>query len=134
MRAIVFSSGASTMFTKSKWPSTAHCALTVAPSCSTSLLTSRMRAGLFLTVCTPSGVRVESMMYVGMPRLYPILSASCGVLGNVRMLPLTALLLLALAAPASAAPVLDAKLLKPCYASDGEAPAQRETVHVRATG
>jgi hypothetical protein len=74
------------------------------------------------------------MMYVGMPRLYPILSASCGVLGNVRMLPLTVLLLLALAAPASAAPVLDAKLLKPCYASDGEAPAQRETVHVRATG
>ena len=48
------------------------------------------------------------------------------------MLPLTALLLLALAAPASAAPVLDP--LKPCYASDGEASAQRETVHVRATG
>ena len=26
-----------------------------------------MRCGLFLTVCTPSGVSVESMMYVGMP-------------------------------------------------------------------
>jgi hypothetical protein len=25
-----------------------------------------MRCGLFFTVCTPSGVRVESMMYVGM--------------------------------------------------------------------
>src|SRR5919197_1067701 len=63
---MVFSSGASTMLTKSKWPSVAHCALTVAPSCSSSRLTSRMRCGLFFTVCTPSGVRVESMMYVGM--------------------------------------------------------------------
>ena len=45
---------------KSKWPSVAHWALTVAPSCSTSLLTSRMRAGLFLTVWTPSGVSVEA--------------------------------------------------------------------------
>src|ERR1035441_9046048 len=51
---------------KSTCPSVAHCALTVAPSCSTSLLTSVMRCGLFFTVCTPSGVRVESMMYVGM--------------------------------------------------------------------
>src|SRR5215213_4349645 len=65
MRAIVFSSGASTIEMKSKCPSVAHWALTVAPSCSTSLLTSRMRAGLFLTVWTPSGVSVESMMYVG---------------------------------------------------------------------
>ena len=65
-RAIVFSSGASTTLTKSKRPSTAHCALTVAPSCSISLLTSRMRCGLFLIVCMPSGVSVESMMYVGM--------------------------------------------------------------------
>src|SRR4051794_34790756 len=64
-RAIVLSSGASTTLMKSKWPSVAHCALTLAPSCSTSLLTSRMRAGLFLTVWTPSGVSVESMMYVG---------------------------------------------------------------------
>ena len=61
-RAIVFSSGASTTLTKSKRPSVAHCALTVAPSCSISLLTSRMRCGLFLTVWTPSGVSVESMM------------------------------------------------------------------------
>src|SRR3954452_9366805 len=129
---MVFSSGASTMFTKSKWPSVAHCALTVAPSCSTSLLTSRMRAGLFLTVWTPSGVRVESMMYVGMPRLYPILSAPCGVLSGMRVLPLAALLVLALAAPAAAAPTMDP--LKRCYAADGDAPNQRETVHVHATG
>src|SRR5687768_15803438 len=53
------------MLMKSKWPSVAHWAFTDAPSCSTSLLTSRMRAGLFLTVWTPSGVSVESMMYVG---------------------------------------------------------------------
>ena len=61
-RDIVFSSGASTTFTKSNWPSVAHCALTVAPSCSTSRLTSLIRDGLFLIVCTPSGVRRESMM------------------------------------------------------------------------
>src|SRR5919204_627139 len=71
-RAIVCSSGASTMLTKSKWPSVAHWAFTVAPSCSISRLTSRMRAGLFLTVWTPSGVSVESMMKVGMARFYPI--------------------------------------------------------------
>src|SRR3954454_7523277 len=51
---------------KSKRPSVDHCSFTVAPSCSISLLTSRMRDGLFLTVWTPSGVRVVSMMYVGM--------------------------------------------------------------------
>src|SRR3954465_8297661 len=51
---------------KSKRPSVDHCCLTLAPSCSISLLTSRMRDGLFLTVWTPSGVRVVSMMYVGM--------------------------------------------------------------------
>src|SRR5437588_3077425 len=50
---------------KSYWPRTAHCAFTVAPSCSTSRFTSRIREGLFLMVCTPSGVSVESMMYVG---------------------------------------------------------------------
>jgi hypothetical protein len=72
------------------------------------------------------------MMYVGMPRLYPILSALCGVLGNVRLLPATALLVLALAAPASAAPVMAP--LHACYASDGTAPAQRETVSVLASG
>src|SRR5947209_8430889 len=64
-RAIVFSSGASTTFTKSKRPSAAHCAVTFAPSDSTSRLTSRIRAGLFFTVCTPSGVNVVSMMNVG---------------------------------------------------------------------
>src|SRR5881227_2523276 len=68
-RAMVFSSGASTTLTKSKCPSVAHCALTVAPSCSISRLTSLMREGLFLMVWTPSGVRVESMMYVATP--YP---------------------------------------------------------------
>jgi len=60
--AMVASSGASTTLTKSKWPRVAHCALTVAPSCSISLLTSLMRCGLFFTVWTPSGVRVVSMM------------------------------------------------------------------------
>jgi hypothetical protein len=72
------------------------------------------------------------MMYVGMPRLYPILSAPCGVLGSVRLLSLTAFALLAVAAPASAAPVLDP--LKPCYVSDGDAPAQREKVSIHASG
>src|SRR3954451_4617256 len=65
-RAIVASSGASMTLMKSKRPSVDHCCLTEAPSCSISLLTSRMRDGLFLTVWTPSGVRVVSMMYVGM--------------------------------------------------------------------
>jgi hypothetical protein len=60
-RAIVFSSGASTTFTKSKRPSTAHCAFTVTPSCSISLFTSRMRCGLLLIVWTPSGVSVLSI-------------------------------------------------------------------------
>src|ERR1700729_3556142 len=64
-RATVLSSGASITLMKSNCPSVAHCALTVAPSCSTSRFTSRMRAGLFLIVCTPSGVSVVSMMYVG---------------------------------------------------------------------
>jgi hypothetical protein len=72
------------------------------------------------------------MMYVGMPRLYPILSTLCGVLGSVRMLTLTTLLLLGLAAPASAMPVLDP--LKPCYVSDGDAPTQREAINIHATG
>src|ERR1700679_660671 len=62
---MVPSSGASTTEMKSTWPSVAHCALTLAPSCSTSLFTSMIRCGLFLTVCTPSGVRVVSIRYVG---------------------------------------------------------------------
>src|SRR3954471_23286887 len=66
---MVASSGASITLMKSKRPSVDHCSLTVAPSCSISLLTSRMRDGLFLTVWTPSGVRVVSMMYVGMRRI-----------------------------------------------------------------
>src|SRR3954470_8077125 len=53
------------MFTKSYCPSTAHCAVTVAPSCSISLFTSRIRCGLLLRVCTPSGVRVLSITNVG---------------------------------------------------------------------
>src|SRR5256885_16379074 len=53
------------MFTKSKRPSVAHCPFTVAPSCSISLFTSRMRDGLFLIVWTPSGVRVLSRTNVG---------------------------------------------------------------------
>src|SRR5437899_137990 len=64
-RAIVVSSGASSTLTKSYWPRVAHCAVTVAPSCSTSLLTSRIRLGLFFSVATPSEVNVVSRMYVG---------------------------------------------------------------------
>jgi hypothetical protein len=72
------------------------------------------------------------MMYVGMPRLYPILSARCGVLAVMRLLLATALLLLALAAPASAAVAMDP--LKPCYVAAGTASDQRERIHVHATG
>jgi hypothetical protein len=73
------------------------------------------------------------MMYVGMPRLYPILSAPCGVLRDVRALALSTLVFLAAAAPAAAAPSWDA-LLNPCYVTDGPAPIQRETVRLRAKG
>ena len=62
MRAIVFSSGASTMLTKSKWPSVAHCALTVGAELLDLLVDLADAGGLFLTVWTPSGVSVESMM------------------------------------------------------------------------
>jgi hypothetical protein len=72
------------------------------------------------------------MMYVGMPRLYPILSAPCGVPSGVRLIPAIALALLAFAAPASAAPKMAP--LHPCYASDGQAPEQREPVSVLASG
>jgi hypothetical protein len=72
------------------------------------------------------------MMYVGMPRLYPILSTACGVPSRVRLIPATALALLAFAAPASAAPKMAP--LHPCYASDGPAPEQRETISVLASG
>src|SRR3954467_4119490 len=47
-----------------------------------------MRCGLFLTVCTPSGERVESMMYVGMaafrrvPRVLPHLVAAFAALAG----------------------------------------------------
>src|SRR2546423_1535294 len=41
----------------------------VAQSCSISLLTSGVRCGLFLRVCTPSGVRVLSITNVGMVSL-----------------------------------------------------------------
>ena len=64
--AIVAASGASTTFTKSKGPSVAHWCRTRAPSSSTSLLTSRSRAGFDLSVCTPCAVRLDSRMYVGM--------------------------------------------------------------------
>jgi hypothetical protein len=50
----------------------------------------------------------------------------------VRALLLTATLTLALAAPAQAAVVMDP--IKPCYVSDGDAPSQREKIHVHATG
>src|ERR1044072_674736 len=59
---------------KSKRPSVAHCETTFAPSCSTSRLTSRIRAGLFLIVWTPSEVRAGSRVEVGMGAS----SAGCG--------------------------------------------------------
>src|SRR4051795_2496053 len=143
MRAIVFSSGASTMLMKSKCPSVAHCALTVAPSCSTSLLTSRMRAGLFLTVWTPSGVSVESMMYVGtaflpgwLVDLGAVLSDPLGLMrcsGSLMMrvsptiLAAAAVLLLPQAAQAAVLQPIAA-----CYRSVDEQ--TRETVPVRASG
>src|SRR5919206_3454172 len=115
MRAMVFSSGASTMFTKSYRPSVAHCALTVAPSCSSSWLTSLMRCGLFLTVCTPSGDRVDSMMYVGMAAFRRVL----------RVLPhLVVAWGLALSATAAAATV---STDRSCYLEDRQ-------VLVRGTG
>src|SRR3989442_6767008 len=92
---------------KSNCPSVAHCALTVAPSCSSSWLTSLMRCGLFLTVCTPSGDSVESMMYVGMTAFRRVL----------RVLPhlVVGWVVLAAAAGAAAATV---QTNLPCYLED----------------
>jgi hypothetical protein len=67
-----------------------------------------------------------------MSPLYPILSARCSVLRGVRALIATAFLLLSLAAPAQAVVTMDP--LKPCYVSDGDLPAQRETIVVHAIG
>jgi hypothetical protein len=67
-----------------------------------------------------------------MRSLYPILSAVCGVLRDVRVLAATALLLLSLAAPASAQVTMAP--LKPCYVSDGDLPTQRETIAVHTSG
>jgi hypothetical protein len=71
------------------------------------------------------------MMYVGMARLYPILSPRCSVLASVRLIAVAALLLFAAAAPARAATM---QALKPCYVSDGDAPNQREKIAVHAAG
>src|SRR3954468_7379913 len=67
-----------------------------------------------------------------MSPLYPILSGRCGVLRSVRTTLVTAVVLLAFAAPAQAQVAMDP--LKPCYVSDGDLPTQRETIHVHATG
>src|SRR5215217_8256769 len=67
-----------------------------------------------------------------MRALYPILSARCGVLPVVRALLATVVLTLGLAAPAQATVTMDP--LKPCYVSDGDLPAQREAIHVHASG
>src|SRR3954470_22432521 len=118
-RAMTLSSGASTIDTKSKRPSTAHCDLTVAPSCSTSLLTSRIRAGLFFTVWTPSGVSVESMMYVGMRTFYLIRvfrGADPREWISMRRLLIALPLVLALA-PAAQAAEIHTEL--PCYYAAG---------------
>src|SRR3954471_15765344 len=67
-----------------------------------------------------------------MRSLYPILSAPCGVLPNVRAIIATAFLLLLLAAPAQAQVTMAP--LKPCYVSDGDLPAQREQILVHTAG
>jgi hypothetical protein len=67
-----------------------------------------------------------------MKALYPILSASCGVLPDVRAILATAFLLLLLAAPAQAQVAMTP--LKPCYVSDGDLPTQRERILVHNTG
>jgi hypothetical protein len=67
-----------------------------------------------------------------MSRLYPILSAPCGVLRDVRVIVATTMLLAGLAAPAQAAVTMAP--LKPCYVSDGDLPTQRERILVHATG
>src|SRR3954453_18520759 len=145
MRAIVFSSGASTTLMKSMCPSVAHCAFTLAPSCSISLLTSRMGCGLFLIVCTPSGVRVESMIQVGMfPLLAVALRQRCirsftsnAVFGE-QMNRLTAILAASACAlaivPASAAAATWAAPLARCYVSGGPDVQNRQIVTVGATG
>ena len=69
-----------------------------------------------------------------MKALYPILSATCGVLVSVRALLLTAALALGLAAPAQAQAPATMDPIKPCYVSDGDLPSQRETIHVHAAG
>src|SRR5688572_23625990 len=101
------------MFTKSKCPSVAHWAFTVAPSCSISLLTSRMRCGLFLTVWTPSGVSVESMMKVGMERLYRTATLHAMLRSPTRALAALA----AVAALPAAAQAATLQPIKPCYVS-----------------
>src|SRR3954468_13121850 len=67
-----------------------------------------MRCGLFLTVCTPSGDRVDSMMYVGMTAFRRV----------ARVLPhLVAVAFAALATAASAsAATIQTNL--PCYLED----------------
>jgi hypothetical protein len=64
--------------------------------------------------------------------LYPILSALCGVLRDVRVLVATAFVLLSLAAPAAAQVTMAP--LKPCYVSDGDLPSQRERIIVHTAG
>src|SRR5215207_8632477 len=145
-RASVFSSGASTTLTKSKWPSVAHWAFTVAPSCSISLLTSLMRAGLFLTVCTPSGVNVVSMIQVGtsapLSRVLPgsgstrsVGGARCGYAAAMRR-PLAVAVPLLAGSLAAAAPAPAATLapLKACYVSAGRANTEREPIAINAQG
>src|SRR5205823_13423092 len=90
---------------KSNCPSVAHCALTVAPSCSISRLTSLMRCGLFLTVCTPSGDKVESMMYVGMTAFRRV----------GRVLPHLVIAVVALGATAATAAAAMVQTSLPCY-------------------
>src|SRR3954471_15992354 len=102
---MVPSSGASTTLMKSTCPRVAHCARTLAPSCSSSWLTSLMRCGLFLTVCTPSGDSFDSMMYVGMAAFRRV----------QRVLTNLVVAWILLAVPCAAAQAATVQTNLPCY-------------------
>jgi hypothetical protein len=69
---------------------------------------------LFLTVCTPSGVNVDSMMYVGMPVFYPIGTMVWNVPAMSHRLLVLAVALSAL--PATAAGAAEVITDRGCYA------------------
>src|SRR2546423_7513316 len=102
-----------------------------------------MRCGLFLIVCTPSGVSVESMIQVGtatplavaLPRRsirsFP---AHAVFRAQMRRIGALAIAVLALALPAIARAAAWTQPLQPCYVSVGPAVAQRQLAKIRAEG